>query len=95
MLGSGSTEKERGGEAFKRGEYSRAERHYTAALGSEAETGSHDAAILLSNRSACYAKLARAKCVPTERERESESEQGEPPAQSTPSRGGMARRERV
>lgn len=64
VLGSGATEKERGGAAFKRGEYARAEGHYTAALAAEPDQRSEAAAVLLSNRSACFAKLNRAKCVP-------------------------------
>jgi hypothetical protein len=63
VLGSGATEKERGGAAFKRGDFARAERHYTAALAEEADPNSDAAAVLLSNRSACFAKLNRAKCV--------------------------------
>jgi len=63
VLGSGVTDKERGGNAFKRGEYARAEKHYTAALAAEVDQRSEAASVLLSNRSACFAKLNQAKCV--------------------------------
>ena len=57
ILRSGATERDRGNAAFKANKFTRAERHFTAALA--AQPGGDDRAVLLSNRSAARLSAGR------------------------------------